>query len=423
MSARSLDRIRSFAWVGVDQVFSSLSNVIVAIAIARSAGAAGLGRYSVAFACYLLVLGFHRQLVTEPLLSLRWHRTAENTVHDGPAMGASLLYLAVTSTAMLGVGLATQRVELLVLAPLLPGVCLQDFDRYVAFRRQRHRLAAGLDALWATLSALSCYWILRSGSPVVAVIGWGLSGGVAAVYGAMRLRLAPARPSVSIRWWQREARQLGGFLTVAGIAYTAGSQGMLLAIAATIGEVGLGQLREAQILLGPATLSVTAFSFFALPRLIRRHEPTPRLDGRMPVVAAMLAVCAAGICVAVAPTASRLVLGHSTAVSIALLIPLSVQLTLEAAASGFVLPLQAAQRGATIALARIVSVAVGVPCIIWAATTGRIVLAAWAFAAQAGVYLLAGWTGGALTRAPSTARRSQPVPDRGPSEANVSDLP
>lgn len=419
MRARLLDHIRGFAWVGLDQVFSSLSNVIVAIAIARSAGASGLGRYSVAFACYLLVLGFHRQLVTEPLLSLRWHRTGENTVHDGPAMGASLLYLAATSTAVLGVGLATRRVELLVLAPLLPGVCLQDFYRYVAFRRQRHRLAAGLDALWATLSALSCYWILRSGSPVAAVIGWGLSGGLAAVYGAVRLRFVPASPSVSIRWWQREAKHLGGFLTVAGIAYTAGSQGMLLAVAATIGEEGLGHLREAQILLGPATLSVTAFSFFALPRLIRRDELTPRSDVRMPVVAAILAICAAGTCVAVAPAASRLVLGHSTAVSMALLVPLSVQLVFEAAATGFILPLQVGQRGAAIALARIVSVAAGVPCIIWAATTDRIILVAWAFAAQAGVYLLAG---GILAQRPPIPAGNQSSPDRAPTEAKGSDL-
>jgi O-antigen/teichoic acid export membrane protein len=406
-STRFLDRFRSFAWVGADQVFSSLSNVVVAIAIGRSAGAAGLGRYSVAFACYLLILGFHRQLVMEPLLSLRWHRTADNSVHDGPAMGVSLLYLAATSSAILGAGLVTQRVELLVLAPLLPGVCLQDYDRYVAFRRQRQRLATGLDALWATLSALSCYWILRSGSAVVAVIGWGLSGGVAAIYGAIRLRLAPASPSVSIRWWQREARQLGSFLTLAGIAYTAGSQGMLLAIAGILGEAALGQLRQAQILLGPATMSITAFSFFVLPRLVRRDdEITSLVSHRLALAAALLALAAAGSSLVVALPVWELLFGDATSLSFALLIPLSVQLVLEAAAGGFVLPLRATRRGAPIAAARAVSVAVGVPGVVCAAILGEIVLVAWAFAAQAGVYLLAAWTGWARTRGPRTAKHS-----------------
>jgi hypothetical protein len=400
--------------VGVDQVFSSLSNVIVAVAIVRSAGATGLGQYSVAFACYLLVLGFQRQLVTEPLLSLRWHRDAENTVHDGPAMGAALLYLAATSLATLGAGLATGRAELVALAPLLPGACLQDFCRYVAFRRERHRLAAGLDGLWVALSTLSCVWILRSGSPLSAVIGWGLAGGIAAVYGAVQLRLAPAGPMVSIRWWQREARQLGGFLTLAGIAYTAGSQGMLLAIAATIGEEGLGQLRAAQILLGPATLTVTAFGLFVLPRLVRRDELAPRLEGRLAIVAAILAVCAAGASLVVAPAAARLILGHPAAGAIAILVPLSAQLALEAAASGFVLPLRVAQRGAAIAFARIVSVAVGVPYILWSATSGSIVRVAWAFAAQAGVYLLVAWTGGKRTHGSPTPTGTQPRSDRAP---------
>jgi O-antigen/teichoic acid export membrane protein len=391
--------IRSFAWVGVDQLLSSLSNVVVAIAIARAAGTAGLGRYSVAFACYLLVLGFHRQLVTEPLLSLRWHPTAENTVHDAPALGASVLYLLAASLMVLVIGLATQRLELIVLAPLLPGVCVQDFDRYLAFRRQRQRLAAGLDALWVALSAFSCYWILRSGSPAVAVVGWGLAGGIAAVYGAIRLHVAPARPSVSVRWWRSEARRLGGFLTLAAIAYTAGSQGMLLAIAATIGEEGLGQLREAQILLGPAALSVAAFGFFVLPRLIRREEQiTSRTSARLSLAAAVLAGGAAATSVVVAPPVSRLVFGHATAVSITLLVPLSLQLTFEAAAAGFVLPLQATQHGAAIAVARIVSVAVGVPCIILATVTGGIVLGGWALAAQAGVYLLAAWAGWTRTQ-------------------------
>jgi O-antigen/teichoic acid export membrane protein len=404
MSSRLRGHLRPFAWVGVDQVFSSLSNMVVAVAIARSAGATGLGRYSVAFACYLLVLGFQRQLVTEPLLSLRWRQDAENTVHDGPAMGAALLYLAAASLATLGAGLATGRGELVALALLLPGVCLQDFGRYVAFRRQRQRLAAGLDALWVALSALSCAWILRSGSPVAAVVGWGLSGGVAAVYGAVRLRLAPARPSASIRWWQREARQLGGFLTLAGIAYIAGSQGMLLAIAVTLGEAALGQLRQAQILLGPAAMSIAAFGLFVQPRLARREqEVTSRTSGQLSLAATLLALAGAATSLAVAAPVSELLFRDPTAVSVGLLLPLSVQLALEASALGFVLPLRAARRGAPIAAARAVSVAVGVPAVIGAASLGGIVLAAWAFAAQAGVYLVAAATGWTRTQQPRPA--------------------
>jgi O-antigen/teichoic acid export membrane protein len=420
-SMRAAGEIRAFAWVGIDQGLSALSNVVIAVAVTRAAGVGGLGRYSVAFACYLLVLGFQRQLVNEPLMSLRWQPAASNTVHDAPALGASLLCLLAASLVVLVVGLSTGRSELIVLAPLLPGVGIQDFYRYVAFRRQRQRLAAGLDGLWLLLSALSCYWILQSGSPTVAVVGWGVAGGIAAVFGAVQLRLTPARPLVSLQWWQCEARRLGAFLTLAGIAYTAGAQAMLLAIAAIIGEEPLGQLRQAQILLGPAALSITAFSFFVLPRLARRKEGTnSRASGLMAVAAATLALVASGSSLVIAAPVSRLVFGHAAAVSIALLVPLSLQLILEAGASGFVLPLQVAQRGAAIAAARTVSVVLGVPAVICAAILGGIVPAAWAFAAQAAIYLLAAWIGWARTQGSPTAAGSPPNVDHRPAHAERS---
>jgi hypothetical protein len=40
----------------------------------------------------------------------------------------------VASLAVLGLGVATGRVELVVLAPLLPGVWIQDLERYDAVR-------------------------------------------------------------------------------------------------------------------------------------------------------------------------------------------------------------------------------------------------------------------------------------------------
>jgi O-antigen/teichoic acid export membrane protein len=411
---RPAGEVRSFLWVGLDQAFSALSNVVVAIVVSRAAGAGGLGRYSVAFACYLVALGFQRQLVNEPLISLRWRPRARNRGHDAPALGAALLYLLAASLVMLAVGVVTRRLELIVLAPVLPGVCIQDFDRYVAFRRGRHRLAAGLDALWFVFSAASCLWILRSGSPAVAVVGWGIAGSIAAVYGAVRLDLWPARPSFSLRWWRREARRLGMFLTLAGIAYIAGSQAMLLAIAATIGEEPLGQLRQAQILLGPAALSITTFNFFVMPRLTRREKDiTSRASGRMVVAAAALALGAAGASLVVALPASRFIFGHATAVTIALLVPLSLQLVFEAAASGFVLPLRVTQRGAAIAAARTSSVLVGVPAVVFAAILGGLIPAAWGFAAQAATYLLAAWTGWLWTQGSSTAE-GRPEADHSP---------
>jgi hypothetical protein len=111
---------------------------------------------------------------------------------------------------------------------------------------------------------------------------------------------------------------------------------------------------------------MTAFGFFILPRLVRREGEITRNSGLMSIAAAILAVSACGVSIVVAPLVLRLIFGYATAVALILLIPLSVQLVFEAAASGFSLPLQVTQRGAAIAAAaHLASVAVGVPAVVW----------------------------------------------------------
>ncbi len=59
-----------FAWTGFDQALSSISNVIVSLALARSGGVEALGVFTIAFAAYLIALGFLRSLVSEPVLTV-----------------------------------------------------------------------------------------------------------------------------------------------------------------------------------------------------------------------------------------------------------------------------------------------------------------------------------------------------------------
>src|ERR1700728_2453863 len=62
-----------------DQGFSSLSNFVVGVAIARGAGAAALGGFSVAYAGWLVLAAMHRALVTDPMAiegDVRSHQVA-----------------------------------------------------------------------------------------------------------------------------------------------------------------------------------------------------------------------------------------------------------------------------------------------------------------------------------------------------------
>jgi hypothetical protein len=57
-----------------DQGISTLSNVVVAVIVARSLPSDGFGAFGVATVAYLLVAGAGRALLGEPLLSRYSHR-------------------------------------------------------------------------------------------------------------------------------------------------------------------------------------------------------------------------------------------------------------------------------------------------------------------------------------------------------------
>src|SRR5450755_2736877 len=62
-------RSSSFAWGLTDQALSSATTLLFTLIAARSLGPSGLGTVTLGFAAYLSVLGVHRALVIDPLLT------------------------------------------------------------------------------------------------------------------------------------------------------------------------------------------------------------------------------------------------------------------------------------------------------------------------------------------------------------------
>ena len=118
----------------LDQAFSSASNFLVGVAVARIAGPAGLGGFSVAYSCWLVVASLHRSLVTDPmaiendaahpdaLARLRRGLASELTI---AVAGAGILLLGGV-TLLLG-GQHAFGLGLVAVAPWLPFLVVQDF--------------------------------------------------------------------------------------------------------------------------------------------------------------------------------------------------------------------------------------------------------------------------------------------------------
>jgi O-antigen/teichoic acid export membrane protein len=384
MTAWSAHRVRveaqSFASAGLDQVLSSLSNVIVSLGVVRATGTVGLGRYTVAFSIYLIVLGFNRALIAEPFLT-----TPRSGSHDidgaqaRNALGSSLVFATGCALPIALLGSVWHTQTLLVLAMSLPFLCGQDLLRYVAMWRLEPSEACILDGAWVLVS-LVAFPFLRSVSIGSAVGLWALGSAVGLFIGIRRMGLRPAGPRSSFAWWTANGRRLGGYLAIESVAYTASTQLIIIAIAITVGEGALGALRSAQIVLAPASLLVVAFNFFSLPRFVE-HRPTPRI--------VFLAMSGAGL-IALLVTTATLALPHSLiarvlsakgAWSIALALPLSLQVVFSTMGAVGVASLKASRRGGLILTIRVVAVVLGTPPILWLAATFGVVAAAWGMAA------------------------------------------
>ena len=390
---RSRWRIRqvvALGWTGLDQLLSSVSNVVVSLAVARAAGVDGLGAYTVAFALSIVVLGFQRALITEPLLAIPASEGPDG--HPRRALGAVAMLAVGSATALVLGGLLSNRSELVALAAVIAFVCLQDAYRYVLFRRRRAHLAAVIDAVWLIASVAGWPLITSRGTATTAVLVWGIGAGLSALLGARIAGVLPSPGRAAIRWWSREARPLGGFLALTSIVYAVGGQVTVLGLATVLGEGALGELRAAQILFGPIALATTAISFFALPRLAAARERLSLRVGGLVAMgsAGLVAVCVTFLFLA-APLLFPILYGRGFEARPALLVPLALQMVVGALAMGPILLLKARMTGKPLAGTRIITTLVGVPLVLVVASTQGLVAGVWAMLGQAAIYVWLVW--------------------------------
>lgn len=381
-------RVGPLAGAGASQALSSLSNVVIVIAVGRGSGAAGLGRYTLAFSAYLIVLAVTRALVSEPLLALR----------RGLHRGDTAVNAAATASAWLGgvggmlcvlAGTGLQRPEFTAVGLLMIPLCVQDLLRFAFFQARRPWLAALLDAVWVAASLASFPVIVSQTTPVVAATLWGSGAMVAGVPGLLLLRVHPVRLKTAYRWWRLEAKRLGVGLATESMTLTVGSQASLWVIAALLGEGQLGLLRAAESVLAPVTMTVSAFTMLAIPQMAQSdRSPTPRSALRVSGRALILVGAVAGVLVWIGPAVAHLLYGSDLSLQQALLVPVGAHFVANALAVGPTSALKVMHRGGTLAIVRAIAAPLGILAVAVACAPLGITGAAWALFLGAFVFAL-----------------------------------
>lgn len=270
--ARVVAWFRHGGWGVADQAFSSLTNFLVGVMVARSLGPTQFGAFGIAFATYGLALGISSSLAAQPLLVRfsgtphdRWKPAASSAtgtalVMGGIVAGACLLVSLVLRGPISGAYLA--------LGLTLPGLLLQDCWRLTFFSANRGFDALVNDLIWAAVLVPAFAILLLSGHLTLfsMTLAWGLSANVGALLGLAQARLLPS-PRRTMAWI-REHRDLGPrFLAEA--AFLSGTVQVTVAcVGAIAGLPAIAGIRGAQMLLGPPYVFSKGFRLTILPQAV-----------------------------------------------------------------------------------------------------------------------------------------------------------
>lgn len=377
----------------VDQMLSAVTNVLLAVVVARAGDAAEFGAFSVAFLVFTMLIGLERAAAGDPL-GIRFSAvtgTERRTVFGfaiGAVLGTSVL--AAVPVAVCGLLLGgSLGAALLALAVVLPGLLLQDLCRMAFFAEGRPQLAVLDDVVWGVLELAVMVALVAGGvgHAWVFVLVWGGAATVAALLGLACLAVGPVVRGVV--GWVRAQRDLSGYLLLEFLLGAGSAQTGVLLVG-VIGSVDdVGAFRGAQILLGPLGVLAMAVSTFGRPEISRRATLDAARRSRIAVVvsAGMGAVSAvyAGLLLLVPDGVGTALFGDTWAGSATVLLPLAVSAVLAGCGLGPGLMLYAMGRANRTFRLR----AVEAPLLVGAIAVGLLVAgrvgAAWGMAATMAV--------------------------------------
>ena len=275
--------LRRVGWGVADQAVSSLSNFALSVFLAHALGARGFGAFTLVYVSYSFIVSACRGLGTDPLLVRAASYAPAARARAESAATATALGIGVLAGAVcVAVGLLLPSgigAGFIALGVGLPGLMLQDSWRFVFFSRGRGDQALVNDSVWGVLQLAVLATLFSAGtlSATNAVLAFGLTATVAAGFGVLQARRAPALRLV--RSWISDNHALGGPFLLENMALGGSRQLRVFAVGAIAGLVDIGWIRGAEVLMGPFLVVLMGVAQVAVPEVATILRRTPE---RMP---------------------------------------------------------------------------------------------------------------------------------------------
>jgi O-antigen/teichoic acid export membrane protein len=341
----------SFGYGLVSQACSSAANLLLAIVAGQVLGPSGLGTIFVGFAAYLVLLGFERALVGEPLIAATSARSSsERRVSARHALTLVVVASVPAAAIFAAVGSALPHQfgrGMLVLAPWLVPALVQDLGRAIVFRDHRGPSAAASDVVWLATMAATCPLAFASDSDWVVAAVWGAGAVAGALVVLLQLRWRPSPFAAALGWWKANAWGFGRWLGLQNVLYSIASYATGAMLVAVLGSADYGGLRAVQSIFAPLTLLGPALALPGLPLVARSiGDPRRALKIAAQLGCALVVATAAYVVVMYAiPNLLAAVFGDDFADFHSIIVPIGIGQLVAAPTVGLSLFLTARQRG------------------------------------------------------------------------------
>lgn len=260
-------------WGVADQGVSSLGNFVFSILVAKSLSPNDFGAFALTWVTYGMLLNLSRGLATDPLVvrfshcdHAAWRGAVQASTGTAVAVGA------VSGVACIGVGSVLSQplgTAVMALGLVLPGLLLQDALRFASFAAGRPAVAFANDLVWAVLQTACAAALYMTGHLTVgtATLAFGVTALVAALVGWLQLRVLPHLSRV--RWWFVTQRSLAVRYAAENLSISGARQLRMTLLGVIAGLAAVGQVRAAEILMGPFMVILMGVSQVAVPEGVR----------------------------------------------------------------------------------------------------------------------------------------------------------
>jgi O-antigen/teichoic acid export membrane protein len=268
------------SWGVADQAMGALTNVLLALYIARTLGAQQFGAFSLAYVTYGLAINASRGLSADPLLIRfsgthlpTWRRAAAGCTGTALLVGLLCGACALVAGSLVG---GTTGLAFVALGLTLPGLMVQDSWRYSFFALGRGYLAFINDTVWAVVQIPVLVFLKLSGHANVfwCTLAWGMAAGVAAAIGPLQARVVPNLAGAAKWLWRH--RDLGPRYLVENTGGNAADTLRSYTVSSILSVAAIGYIQAAGTLMGPFKIIMFGISLVTIPEGARLLRRSPR---------------------------------------------------------------------------------------------------------------------------------------------------